>query len=203
MAHGRDMDGPGLPGKPGLTDNDEEDEPLAPLPSPYSTREKLARLGWAIVQATLFRLSFHNWYGWRRWLLTLFGARLHPTVRVRRTVIIECPWNLEMGEESSAGDRAILYCLGRVRLGARVTISQGAHICAGTHDYRTRAMPLIRPPIEIGDDAWIAADAFVGPKVVVGDGAILGARGVALRRLEPWTIYIGNPAQPVKGRERR
>ncbi len=171
--------------------------------SPYSTREKIGRMLWAVVQGTLFRLSFHNWYGVRRALLGLFGARLDPTANVRRTVRIECPWNLEIGAGSSVGDGATLYCLGPVRIGRNVTVSQGAHLCAGSHDSRDPAMPLLRPPIEIGDEAWIAADAFVGPKVKVGAGAILAARGVAFRDLAPWTIHAGNPAVPVKAREFR
>lgn len=169
--------------------------------SPYSLREKVARVAWGAVQMTLFRWSFHNWYGLRRALLGAFGATLAPTANLRRTVIIECPWNLTMGAESSIGDRAILYCLGPVTIGRNVTVSQGAHICAGSHDSRLRTMPLLRPAIEIGDEAWIAADAFVGPKVRVGEGAILGARAVALDDLEPWTIYLGNPATKVRGRE--
>ena len=56
----------------------------------------------------------------------------------------------------------------------------------------------LREPIVIHDWAWIAADAFVGPRVTVGEGAILSARGVTLRNLNPWTIYLGNPAQPVR-----
>jgi putative colanic acid biosynthesis acetyltransferase WcaF len=169
--------------------------------SPYSLREKLARLAWGCVQSTLFRCSFHNWYGFRRTVLRAFGATVHDTANVRRTVLIECPWNLAIGAESSVGDRAILYCLGPVTIGARVTISQGAHLCAGSHDSRKAAMPLVRPPIDIEDDAWIAADAFVGPRVRVREGAILGARGVALADLEPWSIYLGNPAVRVRARE--
>jgi putative colanic acid biosynthesis acetyltransferase WcaF len=168
--------------------------------SPYSAREKVGRVLWAIVQATAFRLSFHSWYRWRRLLLGAFGARLDPVVRIRRTVRIECPWNLTIGHDSAIGDRVTLYCLGPVRIGARVTISQGAHLCAGTHDFTRRSMPLLRPAIEIGDDAWICADAFVGPGVVVGDGAVLGARGVAMRSLDPWTIHCGNPAVAVRPR---
>ncbi|GIW73804.1 MAG: acetyltransferase [Phycisphaerales bacterium] len=168
--------------------------------SPYSLGAKLARVLWAVVQATLFRYSFHNWYTLRRLLLVAFGAKLHPTVRIRRTARIEIPWNLTMGRDSSVGDRAILYCLGPITIGDRVSISQQAHLCAGSHDYTLRSMPLLRPPIVIEDDAWIAADAFVGPAVRVGQGAILGSRGCALRDLEPWTIYLGNPAQAVKPR---
>jgi putative colanic acid biosynthesis acetyltransferase WcaF len=168
--------------------------------SPYSTREKIARVLWACVQASLFRLSFHSWYGWRRLLLRTFGAKLDPVCRIRRTVRIECPWNLTVGHDSAVGDGVILYCLGSVTIGDRVTVSQGAHLCAGTHDYTLRSMPLLRPAILVGNDAWICADAFVGPGVTVGDGAILGARAVAMRDLQAWTIHSGNPAQAIRAR---
>ena len=168
--------------------------------SPYSFREKVGRLLWAVVQATLFAASFHSWYGWRRALLVAFGARLAPVVRIRRSVRIECPWNLAVGHDTAIGDRVTLYCLGPVSIGARVTISQGAHLCAGSHDFTRRAMPLLRPPITVADDAWICADAFVGPGVTVGAGAVLGARGVAMRALDPWTIHAGNTAVAIRPR---
>jgi putative colanic acid biosynthesis acetyltransferase WcaF len=115
---------------------------------------------------------------------------------------VEIPWNLTIGADSSVGDGAILYCLGPVTIGDRVGISQHAHLCAGSHDYTKPGMPLLRPPITIESDAWIAADAFVGPAVRVGEGAILGARGCAMQDLEPWSIYSGNPAKLVKPRPR-
>jgi putative colanic acid biosynthesis acetyltransferase WcaF len=37
--------------------------------------------------------------------------------------------------------------------------------------------------------------------VRVGAGAILAARAVAFDDLEPWTIYLGNPAVKVRARE--
>ena len=169
--------------------------------SPYSTREKIGRMLWAVVQGTLFRVSFPTAYGWRRFLLRRFGAVIDPSAVVRRTVRVECPWNLTMGPNSCLGDHAIAYCLGPITLGARVTISQHAHLCAGTHDDTRPHLPLLRPPITIEPDAWIAADAFVGPDVTVGEGALLGARGCAFGDLEPWTIYGGNPAKALKPRE--
>lgn len=168
--------------------------------SPYSLREKAGRLLWAIAQTFLFRPSFHNWYAWRRTLLRLFGATLDPVCRIRRTVRVECPWNLTVGHDSAVGDDVRLYCLGPVRIGDRVTVSQGAHLCAGTHDYTRRSMPLLRPTIIVGDDAWICAEAFVGPGVTIGEGAILGARATASASLDPWVIYVGNPARPLRPR---
>ena len=170
--------------------------------SPYSAREKVGRLAWAAVQGSLFRLSFPTWYGWRRWLLACFGAKLAADVRIRRTARFECPWNLSMGAGSSIGERAEIYCLGPVTIGARVTISQNAHLCAGSHDHSRADMPLLRPPIAVHDDAWVAADAFVGPRVTVGAGAILGARACAFKDIEPWTICGGNPARAIGERAR-
>ncbi len=169
--------------------------------SPYSTKEKTARILWAVVQAVFFRYSFHSMYSWRRFLLNLFGATVHRSCVIRRTVRVECPWNLTMGRNSCLGDRVNAYCLGKVTVGERVSISQNVHLCAGSHDYTKANMPLTRPPITIHDDVWIAADAFVGHDVIIGEGAILGARGVAVRSLKPWTVYAGNPAKPVNSRE--
>ena len=169
--------------------------------SPYSTGEKVKRVAWMLVGAPAFRCTFHNWYGLRASLLRVFGARVGPSVRVRASVKIEQPWNLSIGENSSVGDRAILYCLGKVTIGRNVSISQGGHVCAGTHDYRKPDMPLVRAPITIEDDVWLAADSFVGPSVAVARGAILGARAVAMKNLEAGWIYAGNPAVKVKARE--
>lgn len=153
-----------------------------------------------VARGTLFRLSWHNWYGWRAGVLRLFGAKIGRSCKVRPTTRVEIPWNLELGDYASLGDYAIVYNLGPVRIGRRVTVSQYAHLCAGTHDYSRADMPLVRPPITIEDDAWIAAEAFVGPHVTVGRGAILGARGVAVRDLEAWSIYAGNPAKRLRAR---
>ena len=133
--------------------------------------------------------------------MRLFGAKLGPAVKIRKTVHVEIPWNLTVGEHSAVGDHAILYCLGPVMIGRYVTISQYAHLCAGTHDTHNRAMTLLRPPITIGDDAWIAADAFVGPGVTVGARTVLGARSSAFKDLPPDVIAVGNPAKAIKPRE--
>ncbi len=170
--------------------------------SPYTTHEKVGRVLWNYLGQTLFRMTFHNWYGLRNALLRLFGAKVGTPVRIRPTVLVEQPWNLEIGDNSSIGDRAIVYCLGKVTIGKHVSVSQGAHLCAGTHDYRRLDMPLLRPPIIIHDYAWIAADAFVGPNVEVGEGVLLGARACAMKNLDSWTIYAGNPAAAVKKRPR-
>lgn len=173
------------------------------LVSPWTPREKIGRVLWSIVQATVFRLTFHNWYGVRNALLRLFGARLGKDVRLRRTVRIEIPWNLDFADGVTIGDFVILYSLGPIKIGARSFASQYAHLCAGTHDGSRSDYPLLREPITIGEDVWIAADAFVGPGVTIGDRAILGARASAFGDLPADMICVGNPAKPIKPREFR
>ncbi|WP_108815402.1 acetyltransferase [Loktanella sp. Alg231-35] len=160
----------------------------------WSHREKLGRALWALAYP-LFGLSPRPLWGWRRWLLRRFGAQIGAEVHVYPSTRIAVPWHLQIGDHAAIGDRAILYALGRIEIGARATVSQNAHLCAGTHAWREPARPLIRAAIVIGEDAWICADAFVGPGVQIGAGAVLGARGVAMRDLAPGHIGAGNPMQ--------
>jgi putative colanic acid biosynthesis acetyltransferase WcaF len=111
------------------------------------------------------------------------------------------PWNLEAGDESAISEHAFVYGLGRVTTGGRATISRRAHICAGTHDHAKPDFPLLCPPIMIALKAWVFAHALVGPGVTIGEGAILGARAVAMKNMNPWTIVVGNPARESKRRE--
>jgi putative colanic acid biosynthesis acetyltransferase WcaF len=57
------------------------------------------------------------------------------------------------------------------------------------------SMPLITAPIQIGDDAWITSDVFIGPGVCIGDGAVIAARSTVTRNVEAWTVVSGNPAE--------
>ena len=166
----------------------------------YSSAELTRRVLWTLAQP-LFRFSPRPCFGWRRFLLRCFGAKVGHSVHVYPTATIYFPWNLEAGDETAIGERALIYNLGRVTLGARVTVSHGAHVCAGTHDYTKPDFPLLRPPIIVGPEAWICADAFVGPGVTIGEGAIVGARAVAMKDVRPWTIVIGNPARETQRRE--
>ncbi|MEL6895277.1 MAG: acetyltransferase [Planctomycetota bacterium] len=170
--------------------------------SPYSTKEKIGRVLWGVCAVTLFRFSPRPCWGFRIWLLRLFGGEVHGSARIHPTVRIFIPWNLSISANVAIGDRAILYALGPIAIGQRSTVSQHAHLCAGTHDFNDAQMPLVRPPISIGADVWIAADAFVGPGCSIGDGVILGARGVTMKDLSDWTIYAGNPARKIKDRDR-
>jgi putative colanic acid biosynthesis acetyltransferase WcaF len=168
--------------------------------SPWTRKAKARRLMWSIVHRCVFRFTLHNAYRFRAALLRAFGANLGRNVRFRRTVRVEIPWNLEIADDVSVGDAVILYSLGTIRIGARTFISQYAHLCAGTHDFTRNDYPLLRPPVVVGEDCWIATDAFVGPGVTVGDRSVLGARASAFSDIPCDVVAVGNPAKPVRAR---
>ncbi len=165
----------------------------------YPLRVQCARVLWGFGRLA-FRLTPRPLHAVRIPLLRLFGARIGRNVHISNTATIYFPWELVIGDNSAIGDGAYLYNLAELRIGQRVTISQRAHLCGGTHDDRDPGMRLIRCPIEIDDDAWVCADAFIGPGVVIGSGAIVGARAVAVKNVEPWKVVVGNPARVIRTR---
>jgi len=165
----------------------------------YSRTEMVQRVLWGFG-CYLFRLSPRPCFGWRRFVLRCFGAKIGANVNTYPSTRIYFPWKLTVGDWTALGEEAFIYNLGPVTLGEKVTVSHRAQLCAGTHDYTLPDLPLIKTTIIIKDQAWICADAFVGPGVTVGEGAIVGARCVVTKNVEPWAIMIGNPARLTKKR---
>jgi len=167
--------------------------------SKYSRAELALRVAWGLG-SRLYRFSPRLVNGWRRLLLRLFGARIGRAVVLSPLAGIRYPWCLSIGDWSSVSEHANLYNLGDLTIGDRVTISHGAHLCGGSHDDGDAAMPLIRAAITIEDDAWICADAFIGPGVTVGRGAVVGARAVVVKDVPAWKVVAGNPARVIRDR---
>ncbi len=161
---------------------------------------RLARAAFQIVWLLLASWTPPFLHGWRRQILRLFGARMAPTARVYSSARIWAPWNLELDDYACIGPNATAYSMALISLGPYSIVSQGVYLAAGTHDTSDPDFQILAKPIRVGARAWLAAQAFVGPGVTVGEGAVLGARGCAFRDLDPWTVYVGNPAKPLKKR---
>lgn len=167
--------------------------------NPHSWRNKAGRLFWKFIYLFLFRPSPPCLYGWRSWLLRIFGAKikfahLHPTVKVW------APWLLELGEYVYIDREVNLYNVFGISIADRVIISEKVQLCGASHDYTIPSYPLIGGKVVIEDDCWLASDSFIGPNVTVGAGVVVGARAVVVKDVEPWTVVAGNPARIIKKR---
>ena len=159
-----------------------------------------ARFAWNYLGQPLFRFSLPRAFGWRRWILRRFGARLRDNTLVYPTARIFHPWLLEMDEWSNLGHGVIIYNLGSVSIGSHSVLSHGAYLCAGTHDYTRSDMPLMKPAIRVGHGVWIATQAFIGPGVTIGDNTVIGARAVVMKDVPAGVVAAGNPARVIKAR---
>jgi len=183
--------------------------PAAPVPfqqlqstraSPYSRDEKIRRAVWLIVRATLFRPSPKRLFRWRNMLLRRFGATVGRNTLIEPTARVIHPWLLHVGDWTHIAGGVNLYNLGKISIGDHSVVSQDAFVCAGTHDYAQPHLPLLRPSITIGSGVWVAAEAFIGPGVTVGDNSVVGARAVVARDVPPGVVVAGNPARVIRPR---
>ncbi|TGD83361.1 putative colanic acid biosynthesis acetyltransferase [Hymenobacter wooponensis] len=166
----------------------------------FSRRNRLGRLLWGVFSAVLFQYSPRPLHAWRSFLLRCFGAQVGHGVHVYPGVKIWAPWNLDLADECGIASGAILYSQGKITIGKRAVVSQGAHLVAGTHDYNKPGFPLVTSPINIGDHAWVAAEAFVHPGITIGEGCVIGARSVVTKDMPDWTVCAGHPCRPIKDR---
>jgi putative colanic acid biosynthesis acetyltransferase WcaF len=160
----------------------------------FSLGNRMRRLAWQIAWMLLARWTPPQMHVWRICILRLFGADVSWQAYVYGTVKIWAPWRLRMAEFSTLAPHVTVYNIATVSIGRRAVVSQGAHLCTGSHDYRAADFPLYSRPISIERRAWVCASAFVGPGVVIHEGAVLAACGVTFTSLDKWTVYLGNPA---------
>jgi putative colanic acid biosynthesis acetyltransferase WcaF len=170
------------------------------LPPDFRGRSAVITQLWWLVQSTLFAWSPQFLYGWRCWLLRLFGAQIGRHVLIRPTARVTYPWKLTVGDFAWIGDHVELYTLGKIEIGDHTVISQRCYLCTGSHDYTQPGFDIYATPIRIDCQVWLASDVFVAPGVTIGEGAVVGVRSTVLHDLPAGMISYGNPARPVKPR---
>jgi len=164
----------------------------------FSLRNRMARAIWEIVYVLFFLPTPRACHAWRRTVLRAFGAQVGAGAHIYPRVKIWAPWNLSIGALAGVANGVTLYSMEKIILGERCVISQGAHLCTGSHNFNDPLFQLTAQPISIGHDAWICAEAFVCPGTEIADGAVVGARSVVTRSLrESWTVYAGMPAKRI------
>lgn len=167
----------------------------------HSLKSKIGRMVWNLVWSVLFRPTPRGiLYGWRVFLLRLFGAKIGKRCHILPSCKVWQPWKLRMGDDSCLSEHVDCYAVDEVWIGDRVVVSQDAFLCCASHDISSPIMELTTAPIRIESNAWIAARAFVAPGVTIGEGAVVGACAVVTKNVPAWMVVAGNPARELKKR---
>ena len=155
---------------------------------------------WWFIRFVLFIPSPQFLYGWRNFLLRVFGSKIGKNVKIRPTAIITYPWNLTIGDFSWIGDDVKIYNLNHISIDKNSVISQEAYLCAGSHDYKSVDFKIISSPITVEEGVWIAARCFIHPGVTVKKNCVISACSNLKNSTKENSIYSGSPAMFIKTR---
>ena len=133
-------------------------------------------------------------------LLRMFGAKVGKRCLIKQCVNIKYPWLLEIGDYAGLGENVWIDNLAKVTIRDHVTISQGALLLTGNHNYKSPSFDLMLGEITLNTGSWIGAKCVVGPGVEIGEYAMTTVGSIIIKKCEPYGIYQGNPAVLVKQR---
>ncbi len=168
--------------------------------SPWSNSDRFMRVLWQFCWFVFCVWTPKPLNEWRLFWLGVFGAKIDGKPLVHQRARIEIPWNLTLHDRACLGDRANAYSLGEIEIGARATVAQEVYLDTGSHDFSRPEMPLTTAKIDIGEDAFIGARAFVLPGVRIGARAIVGACSVVTSDVPNDVIAAGNPCKVLRPR---
>lgn len=151
------------------------------------------------------------------------GVRLYPYFKMIRSenaslddhcmlwdnVFIDAGRGFSLGKYSLLTWQVLIEGGAETHIGDRVFVGPGTKIITGTYEFNGYFTCEYVPAechknrygnVIIEDDAYIGANCVIMPGTVIHEGALLGAGSFAKGELEPWTIYAGCPAKPIKKR---
>jgi acetyltransferase-like isoleucine patch superfamily enzyme len=92
------------------------------------------------------------------------------------------------------------------------TLAYGVNVFTQSDDYLGYAMTNStvpaqyknekKEPIRIGRHVIVGAGSCIMPGVTLSEGTSVGAMSLVTRSTEPWKVYVGIPAKPMKDRKK-
>jgi putative colanic acid biosynthesis acetyltransferase WcaF len=155
---------------------------------------------WFLVNALFFINPFNPFNSIKKGLLRFFGSKIGRGVVLKPNINIKYPWKLTIGDSVWIGEGVWIDNLGPVFIGDNTSISQGALLLTGSHNYKNIGFDLIVKGITLEDGVWIGAKSIVCPGVTCRSHSILTVGSVATSDLDAYFIYQGVPAEKKRKR---
>ena len=149
----------------------------------YKPGTAVKRILWYYVNLVFLQSGWFPFYGFKVFLLRLFGANIGNGVLIKPFVNIKYPWFLTIGNHVWIGENVWIDNLAQVTIGNNVCISQGALLLTGSHDYKSSSFDLIVKANALEDGVWICAKAVICAGVTCYTHSIVTAGSIAADRL--------------------
>lgn len=112
---------------------------------------------------------------------------------------------LWIGDRSNVGAYCYIGCSGFITIGSDVMLAPGVRLFAENHVFLDTAATIksqgvVRGPIVIEDDCWLASGSTVLAGVTVGRGSVVAAGAVVTRDVPALSVVAGVPARVVASR---
>ena len=167
----------------------------------YKPGNAFKRAIWYVVNILCFLNPLFPFARIKSVILRFFGAKIGAGVVIKPGVNIKYPWKLNVGEFVWIGEGVWIDNLDDIIIGDNCCISQGAMLLSGNHNYKKITFDLMVKSIVLEEGVWIGAKAVVCQGVICRSHSVLTVKSVAVKDLEAYSIYQGNPAIRVKNRE--
>lgn len=111
------------------------------------------------------------------------------------------PNNVQIGEDTSVGDRCFLDGRAKLTIGSHASIASQVMIFNSKHDINDEWFSPVDGPVHIGSYVFVGPRAIILPDVTIGDGAIVAAGAVVTKDVPAGAIVGGVPAVPIGERK--
>ncbi|MFD6857791.1 acyltransferase [Rhodococcus sp. NPDC060086] len=114
--------------------------------------------------------------------------------------------SLRIGDKVVFGKDNVVNTYLDIEIGASTLVADWCYICDFDHrtediTYPIKDQGIVKSPVRIGPDTWIAAKVSVLRGTRVGRGCVLGAHAVVKGDVPDYGIAVGSPARVVKNRK--
>ncbi|MFT4043066.1 MAG: acyltransferase [Gordonia sp. (in: high G+C Gram-positive bacteria)] len=114
--------------------------------------------------------------------------------------------SLRIGDKTVFGCNNVVNSYLDLEIGGSVLIADWCYICDFDHKTDDITTPIkdqgiVKGPVRIGSDTWIATKVTVLRNTIVGRGCVIGAHAVVRGEIPDYSIAVGAPARVVKNRK--
>lgn len=188
----------------------------AEMTSPFKDKHN-ASLTWVEAEKKVMTRFYNYYLDFKIYVLELVGWVPSHTIRNAilglagikigkgSTIHIGCrfyqPAHIEIGEDTSIGDRSFLDGRAPLTIGNHTSIASQVMIFNSKHDVNDEWFTPVDAPVHIGNYVFVGPRAIILPGVTIGDGAVVAAGAVVTKDVASSAIVGGVPAVPIGERK--